>query len=801
MEDIQNRDFQNAPEEQVNIKDILALCLSKWYWFVISVVICVGIAAIKIMRTAPTFTRSTTVMIKENNTRRTSSNELEALMSGTMMSTISSKVANEIVTFESNSLMKEVVKRLHLDTECQVDGRFHKNVIYGSQVPYSISFEDQNIPASFVISKGKDDMLEISGMQYSANGETVKESGTVKFTPGDTLHTAIGAIVIDKSEVYAGDFSKPVYVSHRSVKSATDSYLRRLSVGAVDTKNNADIIKISFQDLSTARAEDVLNTLVAVYNENWVEDRNRISVSTTMFINDRLETIEKDLGNVDNNISSFKSKNLIPDIAAASTMYMAQSQEIDAQIQQLDNQLYMAKYVRNYLTNSVSKDELIPASSSTLSGEIAGQIRSYNETLLKRNNLVANSSEKNPIVIDLDETLQAMRYTIIASIDNEINSIDAQISQLQKTGRKTNSSIAENPTQAKYLLTVERRQKVMESLYLYLLQKREENELSQAFTAYNTRVIDPPTGSSAPVAPNKKQILLIAFLLGLMLPAAYIYIMELLNTKVRGKSDLKKLTCPVIGEIPNKTFKKGENADVMVVKQGNRDMINEAFRVLRANMEFMSKGNEHNVIAVTSYNIGSGKSFISANLGASLAIKGLKVLIIDGDLRHASSSELVNSPAKGLSDYLAEKEDDINSLIIEHDKQKNLFVLPVGTIPPNPTELVSSDRFTAAIESLKSQYAYIFVDCPPAEIMADAQLIIERCDRTLFVMRAGLFDRSMLPELEKAYTSNKYKTMSVILNGTEMTGAYAYGKGYGKGYGKPYGKTYYYGKKSEDVAY
>lgn len=807
---------QNQSEEALNIKDILTLCLSKWYLFVISVAVCLAIAANKILKTPPTYTRTATVMIKENNTRRTSSSELEALMSGNMMSSINSKLSNEIYTFQSYSLMQEVVKRLYLNTQYQVDGRFHKNVIYGSQVPYVVTIPDNNVSASFTLTRQDDGNIRISDLVYNSKGEKYKVKDSYTAAAGDTVATAAGEVIVGLSDLYTGDFSQPVYVTHRSIKATADSYLRRLNVGAADTKNNADIVKISLQDLSVARAEDVINTLISIYNEKWVEDRNQIAISTTMFINDRLTNIEKELGNVDENISSYQSKNLIPDVAAASTMYMTQSSEIDKQIQVLDNQLYMARYIRNYLTNTVSNDQLIPASPGSLSNAVADQVRSYNETLLKRNNLVANSSEKNPLVIDLDESLSSMRGTIVASIDNEINSINSQIEKLQKTEKKTNTRIAESPTQAKYILTVERRQKVMESLYLYLLQKREENELGQAFTAYNTRVIDSPTGSSAPSSPNKNQILLIALLIGLMIPAAYLYIAEMLNTRVRGKSDLKKLSAPVIGEIPlkegsklsraalkkliNDDKKKDEKINI-VVKSGNRDVINEAFRVLRTNLEFMTKGKNSKVMAITSFNVGSGKSFVSANTCASLAIKGLDVLLIDGDLRHASASAIVNYPKRGFSDYLAERESDLDALIVKSPESEHFNVLPVGTIPPNPTELISSERFVKAIEELKPKFDYIFIDCPPVEMMADAQIIIDSCDRTLFVIRAGLFERGMLPELENAYKTERYKNMSLVLNGSMMSGKYGYGKGYGYHYGSK-GYHYGYGKKATDtVAY
>ena len=241
------------------------------------------------------------------------------------------------------------------------------------------------------------------------------------------------------------------------------------------------------------RAEDILNTVIAVYNENWIKDKNQIAVSTSAFISDRLGVIEQELGNVDENISSYKSEHLLPDVQAAASMYMAQSSEANAQILALNTQLSMARYIRNYLTNSTSKNQLLPANSGIESPGIEQQIANYNTAQLRRNDLVANSSERNPLVADMDQSLENMRHAIITSIDNHITTLNTQIRSLQQSERQTTARIAANPSQGKYLLSVERQQKVKEALYLFLLQKREENELSQAFTAYNTRVITPPT--------------------------------------------------------------------------------------------------------------------------------------------------------------------------------------------------------------------------------------------------------------------------------------------------------------------
>lgn len=418
--------------------------------------------------------------------------------------------------------------------------------------------------------------------------------------------------------------------------------------------------------------------------------------------------------------------------------------------------------------------------------------------VLNRNRLIANSSEKNPLVKDLANSLQSMQRTIIQSVDNLIVSLNTQIRSIRQQEVTTTSQLASNPSQAKYLLSVERQQKVKEELYLYLLQKREENELSQAFTAYNTRVITAPRGSMAPVSPQKMNILLMAFALGLAVPAGVIFLKENMNSKVRGRKDLEHLSLPLVGEIPLYGCEKKSifgrkplrNKRVVVVEEGNRNVINEAFRVLRSNLDFMvSNTPEATAFAVTSFNPGSGKSYLSANMAISFALKGKKVLLIDGDLRHGSLSAYINSPQLGLSDYLSGRIGNWEETLVSHDKYANLKMIPVGTVPPNPTELLENGKFAGLLAQLRTSYDYIFVDCPPIDIVADTQIIEKATDRTLFVVRAGLLERSMLSELENIYREKRFKNLAMILNGTERShGRYSYRYGY------HYGSYYHSGK-------
>ncbi len=782
--------FKQA-DDFLRIQDLFYLCLNKWYWFVISLVVTLGVAVIYLLKTPPVYTRTASLLIKEDSKGNSLGNTADMMSDFDIFQT-STNVNNEIQSLQSPSVMLDVVKRLHLDINYSTDGGFYRKTLYGQSCPYTVSFNDLqgNESVSFTIQPGQGGQVELT--DFTRSGEEL--DGKAITAPNDTVDTPVGKLVIQAMNDSVSH-DAPVYVSRMGYQAATGTYMSKLSVALSDDKST--VINLSFNDVCIQRAEDILNTVIAVYNENWIKDKNQIAVSTSAFISDRLGVIEQELGNVDENISSYKSEHLLPDVQAAASMYMTQSSETNAQILALNTQLSMARYIRNYLTNSTSKNQLLPANSGIESPGIEQQIANYNTAQLRRNDLVANSSERNPLVVDMDQSLEDMRRAIVTSIDNHIATLNTQISSLQQSERQTTARIAANPSQGKYLLSVERQQKVKESLYLFLLQKREENELSQAFTAYNTRVITPPSGSMIPTAPVTKNIVLVAFALGLLIPVVVIFIRENMNTKVRGRKDLESLSVPFVGEIPmaESGKKKVQTPKQIIIQQGKRDIVNEAFRVLRTNLEFILDAKEDkdkaSVTLITSFNPGSGKTFLTMNTAATFALKGKRVLIIDGDLRHGSASAYLDKQAKGLSDYLGKREKDADCLIQENPDYPNLHMLPSGTIPPNPTELLAEPSFKELVERMRSRYDYIFIDCPPIDIVADTQIIEKLADRTIFVVRAGLLERDMLPELQRNNEEKRFKNMALVLNGTEGGG-----KRYGYRYGYKYGYKYGYGSKN-----
>ncbi len=785
----------------VNIGDVFAIAMRFWYWVVLSVIVCTGIAVLTVKRTVPIYTRSCSVIIRDDAQSAVGSSSVDLTDIG--VGTSNTILLDEMASLKSPDLMEQVVKKLKLTVNYSSPGRFHSNVLYGSNLPVNVDFPDMpaDETASLTIHISAAGNLSVENVIINRKPLIVPSSDNL--TWGSIIGTSSGRVIITKTPFFKAGNPMTINVNRTTLTTATDGYEAEIGVEQVTKKSN--VVQITCNDASPQRADEILTSLVNAYNQDWIKGRAEVVAVTSNFITDRLNILESELGNVDSDISSYKSSNLIPDLRQASSMYMEQSNTANNQIAASSNQLQMARYLKNFIQTEGRGNTVLPVN-TVIGANIESQIAEYNNVMMQRNSMMTNTSASNPLIIELDSRLAAMRSSIIASLDNEIVALTNSINSLQRSEQTANARVAANPRQAKYLLTAERQQKVKETLYLYLLQKREENELSQAFTSVNTRMLRRPSGANAPTSPKAMQSYVIGFVIGLILPFVLIYIIETLNTKLRGRKDVEGFNIPIVGEIPifrhkarkfmqffkspSKQRDELPGDEDIVVAEGNRDIINEAFRVLRTNVSFMTADQIPCVSMITSFNPGSGKTFISINLGLALALKGKRVLLIDGDLRRGSLSRAIHSPKKGLAEYLNGSQRDIDQLIVRDTLTTGLSILPTGTFPPNPTELLESSRFDNLIQYLRTEYDYIFIDCPPVQMMADAQIIDKLCDRTFFVLRVGLFERSMLPELERFYNTKTFRNMALIINATETVARYGHAYRYGYGYSRKNYKDY-----------
>lgn len=795
-------------DDSLSMMDMLMICLRHWPWFILSIFVCLGVATLYLLSTPKVYTRTTSILVKSSGDK---SNDIK-LIEDLGVNNISSNISDEIAAIHSPAVVFDLVKRLHLDFSYFQPGFFRNDPLYAETLPVEVELPDldDNTTTGFLLTLNGDSTATITDINFQ--GETYEEIFSIRINKEYQL--PFGKIIVKPTLYYNEGTQGDIIVQRMGYYAAASHYGSLIEASLQPGTRN--IIDITCNDNSIPRAENILKTIVSIYNENWVKNRNQVSISTNEFIKERLAVIEEELGGVESSIAAYKSSNAMLSVEQVASQAIGQESASDQQHQTIANQLYMIRYVRNYVADPTHIKQLLPASTGIGSTAVENQIAEYNRYILQRNNLVSNSSEQNPLVGDLDITLGNLRNAILSSLDNTEATLNAQLNTVRAANARALSKLSAAPQQQNHLLSFERQQKVKESLYLFLLQKREENELSQAFTAYNTRIIAAPWGSSQPTAPEQNRILLMAFALALAIPASFFIVRENLNSKVRGRKDLENLTIPYVGELPlwgeKKSKKeKKEKEYQFVVQHHKRDIVNEAFRVVRTNLEFMTNmEKESKIIMLTSFNPGSGKTFICGNLATSFCIRGSKVICIDLDLRRGSLSQFVDSPKQGLTNYLSGQVNDYKSLIVHHkfeegteddksSKASTLDFLPMGKMPPNPTELLYSQNLKVMLQELRQQYDYIFIDCPPVEIVADATIINKEADVVLFIIRAGLMERDMLPELQKNYEAKKYKNMALLLNGTDAQhhyGYHRYGYGYGHyGYGGA-GKDYYGSKKS-----
>lgn len=777
---------QQENDELLILGDLWRLFITNWYWFAASAATCVAAAVIYILVSTPVYTRSTSLLIKEQEKGSKAVNmaagfeDLGLLRSQT-------NITNDMLTIKAPIMMEEVVRRLHLDLQLSVREGMHRHYFY-DDTPVSINLSKAgNEQALSFCARLEAEKIVLS--DFSILGEKIA-STEIEARPGQAVQTPLGLVTVRKQANYSEYVGKEIRVQKSPVEETAAAFSAKLTLALSDKEST--ILNLTLADVNTARADAILYTLIDLYNENWVKDKNLVAESTSRFITDRLTRIEKELGAVDDNISEFKSQHLLPDIDRASELYMQQADRQSQQLLDLYSRVAMARFIRQHLEKAGETD-LLPVNTGVDHAGLEKRIEMYNDNVIQREELVANSSKQNPLVTDLDRTISAQKQSILHSVDNLIAQLNTEIATYQRSEGETKQQIASSPKQAKQLLSVERQQKVKEALYLYLLQKREENELSKAYTAYNSRIVQPPSGKKAPTSPKKAIILLAALALGLVIPGTVLFLRETLNTTVRGRTDLEGMPLPFLGEIPldkeevkATQFKKDHLPRQLVIEKDGNNKLNEAFRIVRTKLGYITALKQHKVFMVTSFNPGSGKTFISTNLAASIALNGPRVVILDTDLRRAALSRIIQSPKTGLSNYLARQTEDIASLLHPLPGTKNVDLIPAGTIPPNPADLLAGDRMKTLLDTLRTQYDYIFMDCPPAELVADTGIIRDLADMTLFVVRVGLMDRRMLPDIIEMHQKKSYKEMALILNGTKyISSKYGY---YRYGYNYNYGK-------------
>ena len=784
----QVRTADQTGDEMLSLREILDMILGNWKWFVLSAIVCLALARIYLATKPNIYQRQAVMLVKDDASgggrRSAISNDALMQLNGVMAG---SSVKNEVYILRSHMLMKEVVRNLHLDVLYTMKKRLRDVSLYDVK-PFEIQFMDEGDAqvATFTVKVLNKRECKISDIR-TGKGEIAYEK-TVRF--GQMVKTPAGALTIIPDPQHLDKFiDKNITVTHLDLERAANMIGGRISAGEVDREST--LVRIICTDTNIQRADDILAALLDAYKRSIISDKNLLAQSTADFIDERIKIISKDLSRVEGDMASFKQRNNLVDLSQNAQTYLAQSSTARQRTIQLQAQQSTISYLINHLRANSEGNTLIPTLSGLTDTGIQMQISQYNDMMLNRNKLVENSGENSSTIKELDSNLRQRKQAILASLQGYKASVDLQTRQAQHEEQSLQGSLAAVPQKEKEIIDIQRQQSIKETLYTYLLNKREETALQLAIQEANIRVVEQPFGSLSPIAPRKMVICTAALIFGLALPFVVLYLMNLLNMGVRGRKDIESYTTiPVIGEIP-RIKNHNEDAHTVVGAQDN-DVVSEAFRMLRFNLNFVNK--DARVIMFTSTMPGEGKTFISRNFAYTQSLMGKKVILMDTDIRKRTQSSLYGAARReGLTSYLNGSVDNVSDLIIKGNEQNPVDVLPAGILPPNPVELLMSERLDALVDKLKETYDYIIVDNVPAQVVADAGIVNRIADLTIYVVRDRKLDRRYLPELERLHQEQKFNNLCILINDAQIEKKrYGYGYGYGRygyGYGYGYGQT------------
>ena len=573
-------------------------------------------------------------------------------------------------------------------------------------------------------------------------------------------------------------------------------YTNALSIAP--TSKTTSVVIVSLKNSNRRRGVDFINQLLMMYNINANNDKNEVAQKTAEFINERIGIISKELGSTEQDLENFKRSAGITDLTSEAQIALTGNAEYEKKRVENQTQINLVMDLYRYMKGN--EYEVLPSNVGLQDAALAGAIDRYNEMLVERKRLLRTSTENNPTIVNLDTSIRAMQSNVQATLDATLKGLQITKDDLAREANRYLRRISDAPTQERQFVSIARQQEIKAGLYLMLLQKREENAITLAATANNAKIIDEALADDNPVSPKRMIIYLAALIAGIGLPVGIIYSIGLTKLKIEGRFDVEKLTSvPIVGDIPLTDEKQG----AIAVFENQNNLMSETFRNIRTNLQFMLE-NDKKVILVTSTVSGEGKSFISGNLAISLSLLGKKVVIVGLDIRKPGLNKVFNLPRKevGITQYLANPEKNLMDLVQLSDVSKNLYILPGGTVPPNPTELLARDGLDKAIETLKKNFDYVILDTAPVGMVTDTLLIGRVADLSVYVCRADYTHKNEYTLINELAEKDKLPSLCTVINGLDLKKRkYGYYYGYGKygkyyGYGKRYGYGYGYGEQS-----
>ncbi|MDN3667166.1 GumC family protein [Algibacter miyuki] len=779
-------DSEHASSNHFNLKKTIGLYTKHWIWFVISILFFGVLAYFQIRTTIPKYGATAKIMLLGDNDGTGGANALKEL--SLFSENEAAEVDDEIQVMTSRTFMKDIVKKLNLNIQYFAAGRVNEYELYKSN-PFHVNFilSDSivdNIDFNFYV-----DVISATEFNYRVLEDDVPQ----KMTFGKNISTIYGSLVLMPRDGYQGVYTTTIRVKVTPVMTVATFLNNNVSVSPI--AKSSKVLSIYYEDNVLQKAKDVINTVIETYNKTTLEKKNIRSENTVKFIEKRIDSITYDLVNVDNNIVRYKTVNKITDVASEAGQFLASSTLNEQQIDGAKTELRKL----NYMTESLGDDSTfapIPSNLGLGDASISTLSSKYNELLRERDSKLQSAGERNPIVLELNETLKGIKSNLNNNIKNSKQALDIQINSLQNQSTRLSSKIYAVPGQESKLRSIERKQGIKEQIYLFLLEKREEAAITLTATTPNLKIID-DAYSYGEVTMDGKVLYIGALFFGFLIPFGFIYARDLLDTKIHNREDLhnaiKNIT--ILGEVPRLA-----KSDKKLVERNDRSVLSESFRIIRTNFDFVRRGRSaesyNNVMFVTSTINGEGKSFFSMNMALTLASTNKKVLLIGGDIRNPQIFSTIRDiegkeeSNVGFTEFIADESIQLNNTISEHAVNDiKIDLMFSGKIPPNPAELLMSDRVKELFDTVSSDYDYVIVDTAPSMLVTDTLLISKYAAHTFYITRAGYTEKEILNFTKEIHADEKLNGMMLVVNDVDQSN-FGYGAKYGY-YGAPKKKGWF----------
>lgn len=772
-------DNVNDNEGTIDLKNLIKPYLKRWYWFLIGFFTLVVLGYIYIKFTAPVYKIQSAVLIKDAKKMPSASGEVGILSSlGGFGGMGTNSIENELEIFKSRKIIEDVVKDLKIQVPIYSRERYYNVELYNESTPYNIFVinekPDQELPKKPI-------NISVEGNKITLSSSELKHDIVTAFNKTVSLPYA-NLIITRNAGFKPGKVKKmlldDLFFEYSDVDGVVDAYQSDLQIDLAD--KDATVISLSMNYSNKPKAKDFINDMVRKYNQYATIDKNTESSKTIDFIDERINLISKELGNVENQKEQFKVSNDITDIPTEAKLNLEVATESSQKALETSTQIELTNLLIKYINSPSNNYQIVPTNIGIDNSAATSNITLYNKMILDRNRLLENATPENPMVVELTRDINSLKSALKESLNKNLNSLQLTKNQITNFENRAGQKISELPRQEKLFRSIERQQQIKENLYLLLLQKREEAAITLAITADKARVVDYAYVDKKPVAPKKMIILLGAALVGLLIPFALIYIRELFNNKVVNKHDLAELTdASVLAEIPRVTIKDNE-----LIQLNDVSPLAESFRILVTNIRFMlPRKDTAKVIFVTSTVKGEGKTFVSVNLSLALANARNKVLVIGSDIRNPQLQRYnpAMKGAKGLAEYLHGDVNDAHSIIHPSGFNPHCDFIYSGSIPPNPADLLQNGRYEQLLETLKNDYHYIILDTAPLMLVTDSLLIADNADMTVYITRSEVTEKGYIEFINQNIKANKIHNVGFVLNDVHEAN-FGYSNKYGYGY-------------------